>query len=63
MIFRYLRLMQSKVPKNRSCYERRKFVSLKSPIVIDVPTRALLAVETKGFVQEVGIFEQQKECL
>ena len=33
-------------------------MSLTSPIVINVPTRALLAIETKGsFVQEVGAFE------
>ena len=33
-------------------------ISLTSPIVINVPTRTLLAVETKGsFVQEVGAFE------
>ena len=39
-------------------------ISLTSPIVINVPTRALLAVETKGsFVKEVGAFEEQKDCL
>ena len=40
------------------CIMRLVPVSLTSSIVISVPTRALLAVETKGsFVQEVGAFE------
>ena len=39
-------------------------ISLMSPIVINVPTRALLAVETKGlFVPVVGKFELQNQCL
>ena len=32
-------------------------ISLTSPIVIHVPTRASLAVETKGLVPVVGTFK------
>ena len=54
----FIRLVALFIQKTVYVYTAIGKISLTSPIVINVPTKALLAVETKGsFVQEVGAFE------
>ena len=38
-------------------------LTVTSPVVINVPTRGLLAVETKDFVLWLAKFKYQKTCL